>query len=68
MKSVGPSIRRQCAGSLSMELVVAIGVLSVAVIPFGYSFVQDIQSFGIARHHIARIARKKQRFFLSIQY
>jgi hypothetical protein len=57
MKSVGPSIRRRRAGSLSMELVVAIGVLSVAVIPFGYSFVHEQRLIRHAYHRAAALER-----------
>jgi hypothetical protein len=53
MNRVAPARSRRCAGSLSMELVVAIGVLSVAVIPFGYSFVHEQR---LIRHAYQRAA------------
>jgi hypothetical protein len=54
---VAPARRRRCVGSLSLELVVAIGVLSVAVIPFGYSFVHEQRLIRHAYYRAAALER-----------
>ncbi len=57
MKTPLEAAGRTCAGSLSIELVVAIGVLTVAVIPFGYSFVHEQRLMHHAYHRAAAMVR-----------
>ena len=51
MKPTRPASRRRHAGSLSMELVVATSVLTIAVIPFAYSFLSEQRLIRHAYHH-----------------
>lgn len=53
MKPKCPSSGQRNAGSLSMELVVAISVLTIAVIPFAYSFLGEQRLLRHAYHHAA---------------